>query len=379
MMTFRKPVAIGTVVMPKPMDPDVHIRLSVLRPDAPYPPNAGDPKQWEAFQTQPTAEWDAAIAAKELLADAALLRVSFIRGDEDPLNEADDSAEYSKKPLGRKKAAASSSRTPDKDDAGSNESTWTGQVEGLKIIGRRFENVAPQAAVRTNSGVINKAGEWDARRTQPLSDADPGIYMMEWPAPQTLRGLAIKEIDGARTEIDVYTGPAGGPVDIAGSAGWTHLTTYMQQRRTHYIGKTSDMCRYVDGYVDFGKDVTTRAVRFRVCEQWSDLSGEEALRWDLKDKLDPARCRIFGIAAMKYVGGETADLQDPLTYERIEVIDGTTGKTVQELPLPAAGPVATNSTGELFATSGGGIWSKSISPAARTRLSFLTTLSIPRR
>jgi hypothetical protein len=336
MMTFKKPVAVGTVVMPKAMDPAVHIRLSVLKPDAPYPPNAGDPKQWEPFQTQPSANWDAAIAPKNCMTRA--LRVSFIRGDEDPLNEIDDSAEYSKKPLGGEKIEFKNPLGA--GDSGLNESTWTGQVEGLKIIGRRFENVAPQAKALISSGAINSLGEWNAQRTRPLSDADPGVYALQWATPQTLRGLAIKEIDGARTEIDVYTGPAGAAMDIAAKENWTHIHTFIQERRTHWIRKTSDKCRYVDGYVDFGKDITTRAIRFRVCEQWSEFGGEEALRWDLKDKLDPTRCRIFGIAALKYIGGETADLQDPLTYQRIEVIDGTTGKTVQELPLPAAGPIA---------------------------------------
>ncbi|HZK80564.1 MAG TPA: hypothetical protein VFC46_05835, partial [Humisphaera sp.] len=350
MMTFRKPVAIGTVVLPKAMNPDVHIKLSVLKPDAPYPPNAGDPKQWQSFETQPTANWDAAIAPKNCVTRA--LRVSFVRGDEDPLNETDDSAEYSHQPLGAKIEF----KSPDKgDDTGLIESNWVGQLEGLKMIGRRFENVAPKAVVHVNSGIINKAGEWDARRTKALSDVDPGIYEMEWTAPQSLRGLAFKEIDGARTEIDVYTGDAATAPDIASNKGWTHVKTYLQKRRTHYIGHTSDKCRYMDGYVDFGKEIQTRAVRLRVCEQWSDFAGEEALRWDLKDMLDAARCRIFGVAALKYVGGEAGELQDPLTYNRIEVTDGTSGKMIQELPLPDAGPIVTNATGELFAVSAGNI------------------------
>ncbi|HWE01621.1 MAG TPA: hypothetical protein VG326_04365 [Tepidisphaeraceae bacterium] len=291
MMTFRKPVAIGTVVLPRPMNPDVHIKLSVLKPDAPYPPNAGDPRQWQSFETQPTANWDAATAPKNCLTRA--LRVSFIRGDEDPLNETDDSAEYSRQPLGAKIEFKSDKN----DDTGLIESNWAGQLEGLKMIGRRFENVAPAAAVHVNSGVVDKAGEWDARRDKPLSDVDPGIYELEWKTPQAFRGLAFKEIDGARTEIDVYTGGAAGDIDITSNTGWTRVKTYLQRRRTHYIGKTSDMCRYMDGYVDFGKEIQTRAIRLRVVEQWSDFAGEEALRWDLKDKLDAARCRIFGVAA----------------------------------------------------------------------------------
>ena len=36
-----------------------------------------------------------------------------------------------------------------------------------------------------------------AKRDRPVTEVDPGIYAMEWKEPQSLRGLAIKEIDGA--------------------------------------------------------------------------------------------------------------------------------------------------------------------------------------
>ena len=76
---------------------------------------------------------------------------------------------------------------------------------------QRFENVFASATVRVNSGKLATDGSWDAQRTEPLSAADPGIYAMEWKSPQSLRGLALREVDGAVTEVDVFTGPAGAP------------------------------------------------------------------------------------------------------------------------------------------------------------------------
>ena len=76
--------------------------------------------------------------------------------------------------------------------------------------------------------------------------------------------------------------------------------------------------------------------------------------------LDSKRCHVYGVAALKYLGGEPE--VDPLVTERLEVIDGTSGKIVQELPLPKVGKPTTaplaqgnalafNGNGELFALS----------------------------
>src|SRR5438477_8033953 len=88
-----------------------------------------------------------------------------------------------------------------------------------------------KATIRVNSGKINGQGEWEAQRTRPLSESDPGIYVMQWDEPQKLRGLAIKEIDGQFTKVDVYTGAAGGEIDIETSQGWQEVATYEQGRR----------------------------------------------------------------------------------------------------------------------------------------------------
>ena len=137
------------------------------------------------------------------------LRLTFTRGgagaNDDLLADIEDkkgapSLDLADKPASKKSGFAAA------DDG-----LWQRRIEGIKLLGRRFENVFASATVRVNSGKLATDGSWDAQRTEPLSAADPGIYAMEWKSPQSLRGLALREVDGAVTEVDVFTGPAGAP------------------------------------------------------------------------------------------------------------------------------------------------------------------------
>jgi hypothetical protein len=79
--------------------------------------------------------------------------------------------------------------------------------------------------------------------------------------------------------------------------------------------------REIDGTADFGKDWETRAVRLRIVAQWGEQGGRpEGVRRDRGGQtLDPARCRIFGVAPLQYIGGEAP--LDPLLAERLETYD----------------------------------------------------------
>ncbi|MCL2701232.1 MAG: hypothetical protein FWE88_06015 [Phycisphaerae bacterium] len=348
MLAFDKPVPIGSVILPVAMDPGVKVTLSVPKADAPYPPNPGDSRLWVPFEVQPEKPWDVAVAPKDCVARA--LRVTFTRGDDDLFTDSEESAadEYSTDFSGSSEDGLEfTTDKPSVDLAGD---IWAGKLEGLKIVGRRFENVARSAKITVNSGQIGPDGVWDAQRTNPVTRRDPGIYCMTWDQPQTLRGLAIKELDGLRAEIDVFTGE--GDPDLAADNGWQHVRSYTQPLRSLYMGRANPNARYVDGYVDFGAEIATRAVRIRVVAPILNLDGEAALRWDIeRGKVDPTRCRLFGVAAMKYLGGEASAAADPLTYHRIEMIDGESGKVEKEFPLHQPGPIAIKG-GELFVTSG---------------------------
>jgi len=103
--------------------------------------------------------------------------------------------------------------------------------------------------------------------------------------------------------------------------------------------------RYLDGMVDFGGEVETRAIRLRVVEQWLDHGDRnaECRRHDGRSehgvhytqshtaRLDTRLCRIEGVAALQFLDGEAPSA--PTAFERLEVRDGATGDLIRDLPL----------------------------------------------
>ena len=400
-LAFKKPVPLGSVVYPVPQEKGLRVVLSVLKKDAPLPPRADDPADWMPFQTQGKQLWDAVAAPEGTLTRA--LRITFSRGDEgddlggnllDVTNPStagkvagtghhagtvakagEDTAD------GTRSVPATLERLePGEPDLGASQGSWTGRLEGMKLLRRRFVNVAGEATVRFNSGGLLPDGTWDARRTEPLSESNPGIYAIQWKTEQAIRGLAIKEVDGALTKIDVFTGKPEGPLDIAGADGWQEVAQYQQQRRDvgngFGLGVMNSAARYVDGYVDFGREIKTRAVRLRVVQQWADKgqAGCMGIRMDLGGPtLDAKRCRVFGVAALQYLGGEVP--VDPLSNERIEVYDTRNGSLLDEIPIAQPGPLAAGAGGELLALAGGNL--VRVDPAGKAHQTLVSDLQSP--
>jgi len=339
-LAFHKPVSLGSVAYPVPQGQPHTVKLSVLKADAPYPPDHEDEAQWMAFEDSGSAPWDVVPAPKNTRTRA--LRVTFLKGADDIFAALDD-----EKSVGGTVDALlggdDDEAEPEDDGLGAKKKAWQGTIEGMKLLRSRYANLAPAAKVSVSSGSINKIGEWDAERTEPLTEGNPGIYMLEWEKKQAVCGLAIEEIDGARTEIDVYTGPDAGAIDMKSAANWRNVATYYQDRRNHWSGTDgyNGQARYLDGYVDFGGEVNTRAVRLRVVEQWYD-GGWRGLMGVRRDRggqaLEPARCRIYGVAVLQSIGGE--DPIDPAMRERIEVVDVKTGKIAREIPARKPGRLA---------------------------------------
>ncbi|MCE9604535.1 MAG: hypothetical protein K8U03_06470 [Planctomycetia bacterium] len=357
---FKRAIPLGSLVLASPALKGTAVKFSVLKTDAPYPPDVHDGRQWSPLPTPTTAHWDVIAAPPGTQTRA--LRITFARGSaaadgDDPLGKlleqnsakrdvpADPLAiDRAKKPTSAR-GAGSLGNTGDQ---------WQGRLEGLKLLRRRFESRLPQAAVRFNSGRMY-GQVWDAERSEPLTGANPGIYALEWKEPQALHGLAIREIDGRLTKVDVYEGDAASPIDIGAESGWREIAQYEQPRRDYYNPSSvqNTNARYLDGYVDFGGEVRTRAVRLRVVEQWSD-NGERGTMGVRDDqggkKIEPSRCRVYGVLPLSYIGGE-APLEDGLS-ERIDIFAAADGKPLLEVPLAHPGSIAYHPQGELYAVSG---------------------------
>lgn len=357
-LAFKKPVPLGSVVLPVPNDGKTRLRLSVLKPNAPYPPDPEKAAHWKPFETHGAEPWDVVPAPPNTVTRA--LRITFQRGsatEDDPLAAAIDAPKGSD-PLDLDAPTKPAKGADDLTGFGGGTNRWQGQIEGMKLLRRRFASLAATAKVTTNSGSINAVGEWDAERDRPITESDPGLYAMTWEKPQKVRGLAIKEIDGQLTKVDVWTGPAGTPPTIDAASGWTEIATYEQGRRDvgngfGGLGLMNPTARYVDGYVDFGKEVETLGVRLRVVKQWAD-NGQAAclgVRMDRGGRdLDSKRCRVYGVAPVAYVGGEPPI--DPAMNDRIEFYSIADGTLQSETSLPKPGEIAYSPDGALYAVSG---------------------------
>lgn len=334
-LALKANMAIGSLVFPRPEPdhPDVKFRISVLKPSAPYPPQPNMEAHWNEIKLGELAPWNCVPAPPGTSTRA--LRLTFHK----PGDALTDALDFDPTKAGGFDAKPSLKRDE-----------WFGRIEGLRILRMGLQGLAKDATVRVNSGTIDEdSGEWDAQRTEVLSEKKPAIYALEWDSPRKLRGLAIKEIDGARTEIDVYEGAAG-EIDISATAGWRHVATYHQPRRNFYQPDASNnaQARYLDGVVDFLRDWETRAVRLRIVSPWREPVGRpEGVRVDRGGRtIDPARCRVYGVTPVSYVGGEPP--VDRLAVQRMEIYDADTGKREREVPSSITGAIAFGPSGALF-------------------------------
>ncbi len=351
LLAFDKPIAIGSCVFPVPQNQEYTVRLSVLKPDGDYPPQPNRRDQWLRFDSHGERAWDVAVAPPNTTTRALL--ITFIKGEDDELADLlDGGAGGAPDLLGGGLGGLLEAKAPETGDLLGGAGAWAGRLEGMRILRRRFRNLFGEATVRVNSGQVDRHGVWQAERREPLSRANPGIYLMEWPQPQTIRGLAIQEIDGQLTEIDAYVGPATVSIPLEGDEHWEMVGQFIPRRRMDHSGFAGHnaLALYLDGTVDFGREVVTRAIRLRVVSQWTTDTREGSCA---KDRLgiDPTRCRIFGIAPLQALGDEAA--VDDKVAQRIEIVDGQSGAIEHEIAIRQPTQLAYAPDGTLYAVAAG--------------------------
>ncbi len=336
-VAFQKAVNIGSCLYPVPPGKDIKVQLFALKPEAPYPPNPRQRDHWVPFESNAKLAWDVA-TPPEGTATRALM-ISFAKGDVDELTEIMEDGDDLDAELDLGGGGGGSR----------NRNAWQAKLEGFQILRRRFRNLFGNAKVRVSSGAVAANGTWAAQRDEPLSPAKPAVYLMEWTTAQSIRGLAIKEIDCKLAEVDIWTG--NGTPTLQGSAGWENVGKYVPRRRMQHSGFAGHnaLARYMDGAVDFGRDIKTRAVRLRMVAQWTTNTREGSCAKDQLG-LDPKRCRVFGVAPLQYIGGEVP--VDPLMTERLEVLDPQSGTIEEEIAIPKPGDLDFGPDGTLYALSG---------------------------
>lgn len=331
-LAFTRPVELGSLAFPMPGGKEF-LRLAVLKPDAPWPPDPQQDGQWTEFHRGQGRGWT--VIALPTRGQTRALRITFDRAE-------DEFEDLLDAPVGD--ALGVGDDLGVKVGATSRHAPWKGALEGMTLLRNRLEAVAETPEIRVNSGKVGPDGSWDAQRDRPLTADDPGVYTLAWSTPQVLRGLAIQEIDGKQTEIDVHVGPDGEGVNPEDEAQWESVATYEQKLRYYYQpdANHNSRARYMDGYVDFGRDITTRAVRLRVVEQWLVRAEGRAGCVGVRDDrggttIDATRCRIYGVCAVRLLDPEPE--AQVLRTDRVEVYDGT-GKPLAEWPLRRPGPLA---------------------------------------
>ena len=222
-----------------------NVKVGVLKPDAAYPGNLADDSQW--------------IPAE------AMGRTSVLSEDADN----DTSLLIWDLPAGTKTRALRFTHVPEESDK-----SYNGTVGGVYVMSGRFANVAPQAKAISRSMAdkvgkvinMNTDGFWGAWENMKMDEQrqrsvaeDPEWIMLVWQDPVTLRGVSF-DFPGFKTaEAYAYKGAGSTHPRDAAETDWEKIMDLNDMRSLY------PTCLGIFMF-DFGKNVTTRAIRLKITE-----------------------------------------------------------------------------------------------------------------
>jgi hypothetical protein len=230
---FKEEIAVGSILV-RGGD-----QLSVLRPGAAYPGNLATDAQWipaeRIVDHQPSA-------AEVPATDYALWVL----------------------PPGTRTRALRFTHTSTAADQ-----NFAGGLGGVYLLAGRYANLAPDAAVSTSANApaaplltnLKQDGmrTWDNGPTypHPVTRATPESISLVWRSPVSLSGLAALWAGFNAADTETFTGPANVDPLSAPASQWQKIgpeyTLHNQYPRWFGLD-----------WLDFGKTVTTRAIRLRI-------------------------------------------------------------------------------------------------------------------
>ena len=150
---------------------------------------------------------------------------------------------------------------------------YAGALGGLLVLGERVANLAPQAvaaasdnpqkAALVNNEKLEKWSRdlWDTESETPRATIkdQPAWVVLSWSRPVQLRGLAALWAGFATAEVQALAATTQAPVLEATDADWQAVSTWsgVETQYPRQLGVN---------WLDFGREVTTRAVRLRLRE-----------------------------------------------------------------------------------------------------------------
>jgi len=168
--------------------------------------------------------------------------------------------------------------------------SYAGWLGGVFVLPQRLANIAPQATASAGGNndkapkLINESndGTWDAWDNEPktnapiLSAASPAWVMLTWPKPVTLCGLNALWAGFSEAEVQAYTGSSVKHPRDAADADWQTIRTFaeIENQYPRALGVNE---------MNFGRDITTRAIRLRITKTIDEERAHGHLRGKNKD------------------------------------------------------------------------------------------------
>jgi hypothetical protein len=219
-------------------------RLSVLKPDATYPGDLNDESQW--------------LSGERIDSDGGVTR-----------DEAgnDDFSVWVLPPGTRTRALRFSHAAQTADP------NYSGNLSGVFVLSERVANVGPQATASASARneaahkIVNGNndrtwGAWDNGKeggSFEISKDHPETLLLVWPGTVNLRGLNALWAGFGAAEIQAYSGPADRHPREAAESDWQTVANAEGLQNWYPLS-------FGVNWIDFGKVVSTRAVRLRLTQ-----------------------------------------------------------------------------------------------------------------